>query len=63
VRRCLGASFAIYEMKVVLSTIVSKVRLRPARAASERVVRRSITLNPERGAEVVVEPAGTRVAA
>jgi cytochrome P450 len=63
VRRCLGASFATYEMKVVLSTIVSKARLRPARAASERVVRRAITLNPERGAEVVLEPAPTRVAA
>ena len=55
VRRCLGASFALFEMKVVLSAILSRVEVSPARAASERVVRRAITLTPGRGAEVVVQ--------
>ncbi len=54
VRRCLGASFAQLEMKRVLQSIVSEVQLRAAEPASERVVRRSITLNPQHGARVVV---------
>jgi cytochrome P450 family 135 len=54
VRRCLGAAFAIQEMKIVLRAILSRHRLRPARAHSERVMRRTITLVPEHGAEVVV---------
>jgi cytochrome P450 family 135 len=57
VRRCLGATFALFEMRVVLSTLVTRLRLRPAEARSERAARRTpITLAPARGAEVVVEP-------
>jgi cytochrome P450 len=54
VRRCLGASFALLEMKRVLQTIVGEVALRAAEPRSERVVRRSITLNPQHGARVEV---------
>ena len=54
VRRCLGASFALFEMKVVLEQLVSRVRLAVARPESERVARRAITLTPSRGAEVLV---------
>ena len=50
-----GASFALFEMKVVLSAIVRRARLRPAEPQAERVVRRAITLTPSRGAEVVLE--------
>jgi cytochrome P450 len=57
VRRCLGAAFAIQEMKIVLRAILSRHRLRPSRPRSERVTRRTITLVPEHGAEVVVESA------
>ena len=57
VRRCLGASFALFEMKTVLSTMVSQLRLQPSRGESEPVRRRAITLTPGRGAEVVAEPA------
>ena len=53
VRRCLGASFAMFEMKAVLSELVASRSLAPARAASERVSRRAITLTPQHGAEVV----------
>jgi cytochrome P450 len=53
VRRCLGATFALFEMKQVLSSIVSHVELRPAAAGGERIARRAITLSPSRGAEVV----------
>jgi cytochrome P450 len=55
VRRCLGASFALFEMKVVLREIVAAARLAPARRdGGERIARRAITLTPSRGAEVVV---------
>jgi cytochrome P450 family 135 len=57
VRRCLGASFALFEMKTVLATIVAQARLRAVRSEPELVVRRAITLNPAHGAEVVLEAA------
>jgi cytochrome P450 family 135 len=53
VRRCLGASFAQFEMKVVLQTLVSRLALRPVDARPEPRVRRAITLVPGRGGEVV----------
>jgi cytochrome P450 family 135 len=56
VRRCLGATFALFEMKTVLRAIAREAALRPARQESERIARRVITLVPGRGAEVVMEP-------
>jgi cytochrome P450 len=56
VRRCLGASFALFEMKTVLATLVTRLRLRPVDERPERVTRRAITLVPGRGAEVIAEP-------
>jgi cytochrome P450 len=53
VRRCIGASFALFEMKTVLEAIAGRVWLTPADSESERVVRRAITLTPNRGAEVL----------
>jgi cytochrome P450 len=53
VRRCLGAAFAQFEMKTVLTTLVTRLQLRPVDERSERVGRRAITLVPKRGAEVV----------
>jgi cytochrome P450 len=52
VRRCLGASFALTEMRVVLATVLRSVELRPAGRA-ERIARRSFTFSPLRGARVV----------
>jgi len=58
VRRCLGASFAMFEMKVVLRAALKAVRLRaePGRRP-EGVTRRAITFAPTRGGRVVVEAA------
>jgi cytochrome P450 len=57
VRRCLGASFALFEMKAVLRAVAAGIdRLRPDRAASERVTRRAVTLVPARGARVIAAP-------
>jgi cytochrome P450 len=53
IRRCIGASFALYEMRIVLQAMVSSVALRAAKPESEPVGRRSITLTPRHGAEVV----------
>jgi cytochrome P450 family 135 len=63
VRRCLGASFALFEMRVVLRELVSRLELRTADPRPERVTRRAITLVPERGGEVVVERVPARVPA
>jgi cytochrome P450 len=57
VRRCLGASFALYEMKIVLQTVLDRVALVPQRGSDERVTRRAITFAPNRGARIAVEPA------
>jgi len=53
VRRCLGATFALFEMRQVLSSIVARVDLSPAVPSGERVTRRAITLSPAKGTEVV----------
>ena len=53
VRRCLGGSFAMFEMKQVLAALVERLEIHPARPESERVRRRQITLAPSRGGEVV----------
>jgi cytochrome P450 len=55
VRRCLGASFAQFEMKVVLRELVARLAIRPARPRPERRVRRAIVFAPERGGELIVE--------
>ena len=58
IRRCLGASFALFEMSTVLGVVARSATLRAARPEHpERVVRRAIMLTPEHGAEAVREPA------
>jgi cytochrome P450 len=49
-RRCLGASFAMLEMKVVLRAALARAELRPGLDGPELTRRRSITLSPRRGA-------------
>lgn len=62
VRRCLGASFAQFEMKAVLRAVLSRATLTAAAPASERAARRAITHVPTRGAEVVVSRRVSRAA-
>jgi cytochrome P450 len=54
VRRCLGASFAQFEMSVVLRELVKRRAIRPARRGPEKIFRRGITETPRRNAEVVL---------
>ena len=55
VRRCLGAAFAQLEMKIVISTILARARLRAPRARSEKARFRGVTVLPSRGGEAIVE--------
>ena len=55
VRRCVGAAFASMEMSEVLRAVAARVELRPDRAQSERMRRRSVTLTPERRSRVIAE--------
>lgn len=52
-RRCLGASFALLEMKVVLHTVLARCDVHPV-GSPELARRRSITISPSRGARVVL---------
>jgi cytochrome P450 len=52
VRRCLGASFALMEMKTVVRRVLERTRLEPA-GGPDRVERRGITMVPKRGVRVV----------
>jgi cytochrome P450 len=54
VRRCLGAAFAQYEMRIVLRTIFERADVRAATARPERLRPRNITLAPGRGARIVL---------
>jgi cytochrome P450 len=53
-RRCLGASFALLEMKVVLRAVLSRAELEPAPDVTEGSRRRAITLSPRRSALTVL---------
>jgi cytochrome P450 len=55
VRRCVGASFATFEMRVVLKTILSHARLRSAAREPEPAMRRAIVLAPRHGTRAVLE--------
>jgi cytochrome P450 len=64
IRRCIGASFAQMEMRVILSIVLSELRPRLAPGIrgrrGERTKRRAITLVPAAGARVVWERRPTR---
>jgi cytochrome P450 len=53
-RRCLGASFAMLEMKIVLRAVIANSSLRPAGDGLDLVRRRAITVSPGLGAKAVL---------
>jgi cytochrome P450 len=53
-RRCLGASFAILEMKAVLREVIARYELEPGVAGAELTRRRSITISPALGSSTVL---------
>jgi cytochrome P450 family 135 len=55
VRRCIGASFAQYEMRVVIRAILERAEVRAADPAPERPRIRNITSAPAHGCRIVLE--------
>jgi cytochrome P450 len=54
-RRCIGAAFALMEMRVVLATVLERVRLATTVAPGERQRLKHITLVPHRGARIAID--------
>ena len=55
-RRCIGAAFALYEMKVVLGTLLAHNRFTLARGAPERPVMRNLAMGPKGRVRVRAAP-------
>jgi cytochrome P450 len=55
IRRCLGASLAMAEQRVVLEAIARRTDLAPSRRAPEHARQRNVTMIPSRGGRVIVE--------
>jgi cytochrome P450 len=67
IRRCLGAAFAEFEMRVVLETVLRRRVLEGAGSRAEHVARRNVTFSPRHGTRVrgtarVVRPAAAPLA-
>jgi cytochrome P450 family 135 len=62
VRRCLGAAFAEFEMRVVLTELLRRRSLEAVSAHAERVTRRNVTFSPRQGTRIRtrVRPATSR---
>jgi cytochrome P450 len=63
IRRCIGAAFAEFEMRIALREVLTRCELHKASPAPEKIGRRNITLSPRAGTPVVVtarHPAGER---
>jgi cytochrome P450 len=55
VRRCLGAAFAEFEMRIVLESLLGSCVLRPAGRRAEPIARRNVTFSPRHGTRVRLE--------
>jgi cytochrome P450 family 135 len=60
-RRCLGASFAQMEMRIVLRRVLARAALRPADPELEETSFRGITVAPRNGVQVVLDRAPSEV--
>ena len=55
-RRCIGAAFGLYEMKVVLGTLLAHYRFTLARESPERPVMRNLAMGPKGKVRVTASP-------
>jgi cytochrome P450 len=53
-RRCIGASFAMLEMKIVIRSVLERQEVSPVAPLPERARRRNITITPEAGSRVTL---------
>lgn len=58
VRRCIGEALALYEMKLVVATILTHYRLDLADSKPEHPQRRGVTLAPAGGVKMVMQGKG-----
>jgi cytochrome P450 len=63
IRRCIGAQFATYELKIVLGTLLAACDFTLAQPTPAKVLRRAITFWPEGGTRVRVVRRGVALAA
>ncbi|MEH1886825.1 cytochrome P450 [Nostoc sp.] len=54
-RRCIGEALALYEMKIVLATILSSYQLALVDTKPEEVARRGLTLAPANGVKMMIQ--------
>jgi cytochrome P450 family 110 len=54
-RRCVGAAFAAYEMKIVLGSILAQHRLALTKNTPVKPVPRTFTIGPERGVKMIYQ--------
>jgi cytochrome P450 len=57
VRRCIGAAFATFEMKIVVAEVLRRYRVRASSPTAPRPVRRGVTMMPEGGMVAILERA------
>lgn len=55
VRRCLGAAFSDLETKIMLATLLRRVRWTLTRGKPDRRVRRNVTMGPQHGVPIRIE--------
>jgi cytochrome P450 family 135 len=56
-RRCLGATFALFEMRIVLTEILQRLDVKTTADPPERIGRRAITFSPAEGGRIEVSAA------
>lgn len=54
-RRCIGMAFALYEMRIVLATVLARFRVLPAPGVRIRPERRNVSMAPSHDMPVVLE--------
>lgn len=54
-RRCIGLAFAHYEMRIVLATVLARLRVHRVRGVTTLPERRGVTLAPSGGMPVILE--------
>jgi cytochrome P450 len=60
VRRCLGAAFAEFEVRVVLETVLRSRALQSTSPRAERITRRNVTFSPRNGTRIRTAPRSGR---
>jgi cytochrome P450 family 110 len=55
-RRCIGAAFALYEMKIAIATLLTHYQLELAETSPVKVIRRGVNIAPQGGVKMISRP-------